>query len=429
MPTTRGWLVAATGAISLTIGRIFGAPPLEQLGFGLVVLVLLAAAVVLLGRHELGVTRTLTPQRVVAGRPVNVSLELTNDGRGPAPLVLLQETLPAGVAGSARFALHGVEPGGTRRAGFNLKTSRRGRYEIGPLELSFVDPFGLARLTSVSRKKDSFLVHPRIEPLALPRDLGERRSVTAAALRQPTGARGEDFYTLREYIEGDDLRRIHWPSTAKRARYMIRQEETPWHTRATIVIDDGDGRHGGVGEDSSFERAVEAAAALVDLYHRSAYGFRLAAAHHAGVPTSKGTDHRNHCLDLLAEIDLARDRRGQGLLARLAEIESTAAAEAALIVVTGTLSSDTVVGLSRCRRRFRQVTAVCFPAHRFVASSTKSRWEKERETLEATRLLERSAGRAVVLGPHDSLASAWATLSSTRSPRGERKWGQKPELV
>ena len=59
---------------------------------------------------------------------------------------------------------------------------------------------------------------------------------------------------MREYVEGDDLRKIHWPATAKRGGFMIRQEETPWHTRATILLDDRVESHGGIGESSSFER-------------------------------------------------------------------------------------------------------------------------------------------------------------------------------
>ena len=133
------------------------------------------------------------------------------------------------------------------------------------------DPFGVARVTSVGSEASSFLAYPRTEPLTLPKDTGKRRTTVVSARRQPTGAQGEDFYTLREYVEGDDLRRIHWPATAKRNRYMIRQEETPWHARATILLDETAGTYAGAG----WERAVEVAASLADLYHRSAYNFRL----------------------------------------------------------------------------------------------------------------------------------------------------------
>jgi uncharacterized protein (DUF58 family) len=141
--------------------------------------------------------------------------------------------------------VHGIEASGSRRAGFVMKAVRRGRYDIGPLQVGFVDPFGLARVRWRALGVSRFLVHPRVERLATPYDMGERRSLASTARRQPTGARGEDFYTLREYVEGDDLRKVHWPSTAKRGTYMIRQEETPWHTRSTILVDDRAQGHAG----------------------------------------------------------------------------------------------------------------------------------------------------------------------------------------
>lgn len=427
MPTARGYLVALTSLALLVAGRAFGTPGVEQLGFGLLVLVLIAVGVVRLGRHDLTVERRLSPVRVGPGRPVTVTVEATNEGRGAAPLLLLEDRLPAGLAGSARFALHGIEPGGRRSTSFVLRASRRGSYRVGPLQVSFVDPFSLARVRWAALAEASFLVHPRVETLGTPRDSGERRSLTSSARRQPTGARGEDFYTLRDYVEGDDLRKIHWPATAKRGRYMIRQEETPWHTRATIVLDDRAEVHGGFGDVSSFERAVGAAASLCDLYARSGYGWRLTTACSGGLPVAKGSEHLDRCLDLLATVESVRPTT-DALLARLAEVEGGGSVEAALVVVTGTLSGELAIAASRCKRRFRQVSVISFPSHRFGAEATKSRWEGEQRTIEVMRLLARSDVRALVLGPDESLAPAWSAAGQPR-PDSEVTWRRRPELV
>lgn len=428
MPTARGWLVAFVGAILVGAGLAFGSPAIEQLGAALVGLVVIAVAVVRLGRHEISVTRKLPVRRVAAGQSLTVSLELANEGRGSAPLLLIEDRLPPGVAGQARFAVNGVEARGQRDAGYELLPSRRGRYTVGPLEIAFVDPFTLARLRVRSAGTEPILVHPRIEPLALPRDLGERRSLSASALRQPTGASGEDFYTLREYIEGDDLRKIHWPSTAKRERFMIRQEETPWHTRSCIVLDDVAGDGDRAGELAAFERMVEAAASVVDLYHRSGYSYRLTPARHAGLPPGRGSDHLHRCLDLLATIS-----QGEGephtLPARLVELETGTRAEGTLVLVTGTLTAKSIAAIARCRRRFRDVIAVVVPSHRFGAAATRARWEGERRTVEMVRLLARSGARAVVLGPGEPLAAGWESLSRPRWQPGEQAWDRKPELV
>lgn len=432
MPTPRGWLVAATGALVMLTGIAFGATPIQQLGIGLVALVVIAVVVVRLGRHELRTTRRIAPERARPGHRITVTIDIHNDGSGAAPLLLLEDKLPPGLSGAARFALQGVEPDGNRRTVIPVKAAHRGRYTIGPMQIAIVDPFGLARLRNRGAPPASLLVHPRIEPLGMPRDIGERRNVTSSAMRQPTGAQGEDFYTLREYVEGDDLKKIHWPSTAKRGRYMIRQEETPWHTRSTVVLDDRSGAHEGHGAASSFERAVEAAASIVDLYSRSGYGFRLLGAHTPGVAAGRGDDHLNRCLDLLATIGGETASEGdhdESLLVRLTELEASTTPEAALVVVTGSMSGREALALTRCRRRFRAVTVISFPAHRFgTAATTKARWEGEKHMNEAAGLLARSQVRAIVLGPDEALAPAWSTVSKSRVGE-EAGWGRRPELV
>lgn len=415
MLTLRGWAVALTGLALLVVARIFGTGAVEQFGFALVVLPLIALAVVRLGKHDLEVTRRTCPERVRAGSKVRVSLEIRNRGRGPAPLLLLEDRVPSDVAGRARFALHGVEPKGRRVASYELRPPRRGNYQVGPLTLTSTDPFGLARLESAAAPTASILVHPRVEPLTLPRDLGDRRSLAVSALRQPIGAQGEDFYTLREYNEGDDLRKVHWPATAKRGRYMIRQEETPWHNRATVVFDDRTTAHDGIGDASSFERVIEATASIVDLYQRSGYTYRLAGGAATGLPASKGTPHFNRALDLLATVRTSTSAEADPLVARLVEIDAATAGEGTLAVVTGSLTPEAAVAITRCRRRFRQVIVVVFPAHRFGTITTKARWAGEERVREVVQLLARGGAQAIVLGPEESLLSGWDSLSRSAS--------------
>lgn len=429
MPTTRGWLVAGTGVCLLVAGMAFGARPLQQVGVALMALMLLATAVVRLGKHDLDVQRVVIPQRARADQDVTVTLVLKNKGAGAAPLLLLEDNLPSTLAGRARFALNGIEPDGKREVSYVVRPHRRGRYTVGPLSMRMVDPFGLARVSAQAASTESFLVHPRVETLSLPRDAGDRRSVSTSNFKQPTGTRGEDFYALREYVQGDDLRKVHWPSTARRDKIMIRQEETPWHTRATVVLDDRRSAHGGTGTATSFERAVEATASVLQLYYASGYGFRLVGAEHPGVASARGVAHLHRCLDLLATMDVQTDRGDDPLLARLLEIEARGAGEETLIAVTGTLTTEVAVALTRLRRVFKQIVCVSFPAHRFSSASTKQRWAGEQDTVDATRHLARSGIRSVIVGPGDSLEVAWRSIASGKSRGGEATWAQRPELV
>ena len=430
MPTGRGWLLALTGAIIWAIGISFGSEPLDTLGFAFIALVMIAMSVVRLGRHDIEISRRLSPERANAHQPVTVTLNARNRGRGAAPLLLLEDQLPYGVSGRARFAINGIEAGGVREASYKIEAATRGHYEIGPLTVLVSDPFGLARIRVSGSEPSRLLVHPRIEKLSLPRDVGERRSAAASALRQPTGPRGEDFYTLREYAEGDELRKIHWPSTAKRGKLMIRQEETPWHLRATILVDDRRSAHEGEGPLSSFEQAVQGAASVVDLYHRSGYAYRLLGAHDDGVQNGKGANQYHLCLDVLAMIQPRGPRSGddETLAKRLGEIESRGGSEETLVILTGSLDAQVANSISRCRRLYKQVLVASWPAHRFGSASTRSRWESESDVVNISTVLARSGVRVLDLGPGERLSQAWSSTSS-RARGGDQPWAQRPELV
>jgi uncharacterized protein (DUF58 family) len=347
-----------------------------------------------------------------------------NRGRGATPLLLLEDTLPAELSGRARFAINGIEARGSRDAEFELKPSRRGRYSVGPLHITFSDPFGLARIRTSGAPRSAFLAYPRSEKLSLPRDTGHRKSLTASARRQPTGQRGEEFYTLRDYVEGDDLRRIHWPSTAKRARYMVRQEETPWHAKATILVDDRPDGYVG----SAFDRAVEAATSVADLYHRSGYAFRLLGATTPGVPSGRGSEHWHLCLDVLAVMESIRAKVGDPMLTRLAELEASPNLEGTLVVVSGTLDAAAVQGMIRCARRYKNVISISLPAHRF-SFAAQARPEAAAEQGELSTILERGGVRSIVLGPGDPLAGAWSGLARRSAEGGEAPWEPKRALA
>ena len=432
MPTARGLLVVIMAIGIWAVGRALGAPPLDQVGFALLALVAVAIGVVRFGRHEVEVQRRITPERARSGQPVSVTLRIKNEGRGDAPLLLLEDKIPSGVVGSARFAVSGIETGGDRETTFKITARQRGAYAIGPLSVSFVDPFGLARVTVEAAPRSNFLVYPAIEELQLLRDIGERHSVSSSAVKQLTGARGEDFYTMREYAEGDDLRKVHWPSTARLNKLMIRQEETPWQARSTVLIDDR-GVHEGFGDNNSFERAVIAAASVVDLYQRVGYVYRLMGAIEPGITSGKGSEQHRRCLDLLATMaphPTQNENDNEDALAlRLTELARSQQAEAALVVVCGTPTSEATLALVRCRTRFRQVTAVMFPAHRFGSGTTKSRWEGESAIVEQIGLLARSGVRSLVLGPDEPVSVGWNSLAQGRGTEVRTRWGQKPELV
>ena len=97
---------------------------------------------------------------------------------------------------------------------------------------------------------------------------GESRSRSLASA-------GEDDAGTREYRQGDDLRRVHWRSTARLGQLMVRREEQPWQARCTVLLDTRSTAHGGEGPGSSFEWAVSAAASVAVHLVRHGYFVRL----------------------------------------------------------------------------------------------------------------------------------------------------------
>ena len=152
-----------------------------------------------------------------------------------------------------------------------LPTTRRGLHHVGPLTTTVEDPFGLARRTHTDTRRAAVVVLPRTWALTpLPSVAGDEPEHGTAALTSASSI-DEEFAALRDYVPGDDIRRIHWRSTARRGAPVVRQFDVPWQRRTTVLLDLRAGP-----DDSSFERAVSAAASVVQLAARRDELVRLA---------------------------------------------------------------------------------------------------------------------------------------------------------
>lgn len=258
MLTERGW--AGLGA-GVALGLLWmGLGELELLTSALALIsgVSIAFVLVRLSSPEATVTRQLRPNLVHEGDQASVSVEVLNTSRRSMRNVVLEDTVSN--LGSARFALGKLRPAQTATASYQILCRPRGVYVIGPAFLTAADPLRLASIRSVAGQGDRLIVYPAVEDLeGFPVIRGLDPSVQAAK-PEFSHSGGEDFFTLREYRIGDDLRRVHWPSTAKRDKLMIRQLETPWQARALVMLDV---RTSGYDSAAAFERAVRGAASVI----------------------------------------------------------------------------------------------------------------------------------------------------------------------
>ena len=254
--TNRGWSLCGAAAALLVGARVLGVEELAMLAAAAFLVVVVA--VVRVRRHALRISaeRVLRPARAEAGANARADLTVMNLGTRTTPVLGATDAFDGGRR-VARFLVPPLAPGETADAAYRLPTTRRGIYTIGPLTLSVHDAFGVVQTNLTLAGDDRFVVYPRVDDvLPLPGAASrEARMGSMQASRVPVGL---DFFGLREYEVGDDLRRVHWRSTARTGELMLRQDEMPWESRTTILLDTRPSTHHG----ESFERAVEIAASL-----------------------------------------------------------------------------------------------------------------------------------------------------------------------
>jgi hypothetical protein len=269
--TLRGRSFIAAGLTAVLCGIVLGERDLVRIGALIVLLPLVAALWIARSGNRLGLARTLGATQVEVGQRAAVHLELTNVGPTTGVL-LIEEQIPWALGSRPRFVIDAMRPGWGRKIDYPVQAEVRGRYEIGPLRVRVGDPFGLIELHRTFTKTASLVVIPATEPLpAIP--LMGAWTGTGDNRPRPFASGGAADVTVRDYRLGDDLRRVHWRSTARVGSLMVRREEQPWQSRCTLFIDNRARVHRGQGPHSSIERAITAAASLA--VHLTAQGFQV----------------------------------------------------------------------------------------------------------------------------------------------------------
>ena len=275
--TVRGRAFLAAGITTVVVAIVVGHSSVVRIGVLVAVLPLLTAWWIGRSRYRLALVRTLSPQLVVAGQPATVELTVSNDARTPTGVLLLEERLPYVLGTRPRFVLEGLGHGWRRHATYQVRSELRGQFEIGPMSVRVTDPFGFVELGRTFHATTRLTVTPRT--ITLP-NIPMGGAWTGSGDNRPrafaTGS-AEDV-TVREYRRGDDLRRVHWRSSARTGELMVRREEQPWQSRATVFLDNRGTSHRGQGAASSLEGAVSAAASIAVHLTRHGYTVRLVTA-------------------------------------------------------------------------------------------------------------------------------------------------------
>ncbi|MEZ0066795.1 uncharacterized protein (DUF58 family) [Streptacidiphilus sp. MAP12-20] len=357
--TTRGRCFLAAGLTAVLCSYLLGQSALMRVGLLLAGLPLFSVAMLVRTRYRVASGRRLAPSRTPAGQEARVHLRVDNVSRVPTGLLMLEDRVPYVLGPRPRFVLDRVEPRGHREVSYRVRSDLRGRYPLGPLQLRLGDPFGLCELTRSFTASDLLTVVPQVQPLPPVKLTGEWSGFGDSQARAVALA-GEDDVVPREYRHGDDLRRVHWRSTAKYGELMVRREEQPLRHHATVLLDTRDRGHRGSGPASSFEWAVSAAASVALHLLQLGYEVRLLTdtgeqATAAGALSAGGTatEAAGLLLDRLAVVEFSE---GAGL--SRAEEVLRLGGEGLLVAILGSLEDEQLAELSRLRRRAGSAVAL-----------------------------------------------------------------------
>lgn len=404
--TVRGRAFLAAGLTTIAAAIAVGHPSVVRIGILLGALPLLTAWWVGRARYRLALVRTVSPQLVTAGQSATVELTVSNDARTPTGVLMLEERLPYVLGTRPRFVLEGLGHGWRRHATYQVRSELRGQFDIGPMAVRVTDPFGLVELGRTFHATTRLTVTPRT--VVLPA-IALGGAWTGSGDNRPrafaTGS-AEDV-TVREYRRGDDLRRVHWRSSARVGELMVRREEQPWQSRATVFLDNRLISHRGQGIASSLEAAVSAAASVAVHLSQRGYAVRLV--------TSSGEEPGTAWHSRSAAVNTAP------LLEALAvvQVEHSAHLDTAwlaepghgglLIAVLGGVGDSDGRFLKRLQHHAATSAAIVLDVDEWAPHLTRS------GTGTTSAALASTGWRAVTLRPRDHLEVVWQELGRLSS--------------
>jgi uncharacterized protein (DUF58 family) len=370
------------------------------------ILVCLLTAVARVGLHA---QRQINPIRTPVGGRAEVTLHITSTGRLPTGGLLVSDGVPYSLGGKPRFVIEHLPRHTGTRLRYHVQPMLRGIQQLGPLKATITDPFGLAEFERELAHTSRLIVVPRVVKLVgVPGGSG-LGSGDDGSVRLNAG-QGEDDAIVRPYRQGDDLRKVHWRSTAKRDEMMVRVEERPWRGGTTVLLDHRASAHRGTGANSSLEWAVSFAASVCLHLHR--YGQRIKLVTESGgliVRDHGDGTHNDHAvLDALAAL--------QATPTTSMDTPGDPGGGQELIAILGATTPESLSQLVGHRSRGTRSLAVLLDTSAWAAAGES---EAGTDIDGATALLRGAGWGVTVARPNTPMAATWATLCRTHGTRAD----------
>jgi uncharacterized protein (DUF58 family) len=251
--TPRGRALLGLGLLTYIVARAFGSKPLYPVAIGLLFAVFFAWLWVRLARGPMRLQRELGADERLEGEDVDVELRLEHKATLPPASLAVVESVSG--LGERRTQLH------ANVGRYTLRRLRRGRYVFAEARAVLEDAFGLQRAEIPLSAPSTLLVYPRL--VELDRLFSEGGTYAQDGrrllLRRPSGF---DLHSVREYEQGESLRKVHWRSTAKRGELMVKELEDSPRDEVAVLLD-AERRDGGGAGAEGFDLQVRAAGSLL----------------------------------------------------------------------------------------------------------------------------------------------------------------------
>lgn len=398
-------LTAAGGMALVALSQ--NAYPVFFMFSALVAVIVVSYAAARLSPRGLRWRRSVS-DRVFEGDAFAVRIELENKSRLPRFLLDIRDPLPEFLESSdgAEFMVPALWPNETVTVAYEARARKRGVYDLGNLEVSVSDPFGMyPRFVPVQLPGEA-VIYPRPVPLG-----GEVGQVGVESRGLSTGERarasesGLDFYGVRDYRPGDELRRIHWPATAHHGKLTVIEFDRGTSEDVAVVLDTKSGSHWGAGADTTLEVGVRAAASLVHWALSSEGASFLAYGAHTG-PRSVAVerlDGEHEVLEALARVKAESELPASHLLDWAGRLLP---GRPSVFLITAAPDMELPRAIENLQRQHIRAHVILLDAHSFDPAGPYLPQEPE--------LLEAAGARVLVLHREDDLAESLGSALRAR---------------
>jgi uncharacterized protein (DUF58 family) len=304
--TKYGQLALLAAVLLWALAYVVAGTAMYLFAYGVVLLVVVAY-LISPRRLRLDGERVGLFPRTQEGDRLAVEVRLT--ARRRVSTFILEDRVPERLGTSVRVPITKLSSGSSTSHHYGLRCTRRGVYQVGPLVAIGGDPLGLTQRETLVAEPFELLVHPRVELVS---DRPLTRQFEDPPIRPPFSKpwpSGLEFYGMREYARGDDLRRIVWRAAARTGKLMVREAEQGITDHITIMLDTDRGSHSrdGEGLSESFETGIRAAASLGVRHLREGYEVKVETNGGPLTRSIRGAGKQLMLLDALTRLELSRE--------------------------------------------------------------------------------------------------------------------------